>query len=111
MLTYIKSSGAAATAHSEPGWEPVPVLRAARPDDNQLEYLFTLNKCASQSVVNQYNGYVHVHTIQISIHTRLERSCKDRRRNLSEQERTRTSSLQHAVRQSKSITLCFNVRS
>lgn len=53
MLTFIKSSGAAATAHSEPGLELVPILRAARPDDNQLQYLFTLKKPTSQSEVNQ----------------------------------------------------------
>lgn len=61
MLTHIRSSGAAATAHSEPGLEPVPIFLAARPDVNQLEYLFTLNKYANQSVFYQYNKDVHLH--------------------------------------------------
>ena len=40
----------------------------------------------------------------------LESSCKDKRRNLSEQERTRTSSFQQDLKLSKRVTLCLSVR-
>lgn len=42
--------------------------------------------------------------------TNLEMSCKDNLRNLSEQEMTRTSSLQQDLKQSNRETLCFNIK-
>lgn len=41
----------------------------------------------------------------------LERSCNDKRRNLSEQEKMRTSSLQQDLKLSRRVTLCFNIKS
>lgn len=103
----MKSSMTAETAHSHPG--PVLVLwffRAVSPDESQLEYLYAQREVGFCSVNTQKTTQIP----NVPDLTDLERSCKDRRRNLSEQERTRTSSLQHDLKLSNRVTLCFNVK-